>query len=246
MENWEAWLAMAVAIGLLVSLSLRLASADVLAIISLGVILLVQNLTGTGLLPNAQEAVAGFGNTGLITVALLFAAVAGLEYTGGTQLLTGRLFEKARSLRSAQVRLLIPAALASGFLNNTPIVAALLPVVEDLGKRVSASTSRLLLPLSYAVILGGTCTLMGTSTNLIVRELYEQRFTGQQLSFFSPAAVGLPATILGLVYIIFASRVLLKDRRPAVSASDDPKKYTVEVRWTPAVRWWVAPSRRRV
>jgi len=209
-----------------------MAPPDVLALICLGVLMLVQNLTGTPNLPDPATAVAGFGNKGLITVALLFAVVAGLEFTGGTQLATGWFLGKAKTLKDAQLRLLVPVATVSGFLNNTPVVAALLPVVDDLCKRISTSPSRLLLPMSYAAILGGMCTVMGTSTNLIVRDLYEVEF-GERLSFFAPAAVGIPATLIGLTYIIAASRRLLPERKPAVSVADDPKKYTVEMQVDP-------------
>ena len=228
MENWEAWLTILVACALLFGLARRLAPPDVLAMICLGILMLVQDWTGSTLLPNPAEAVAGFGNKGLITVALLFAVVAGMEFTGGTQLATGWLLGKAKTLTDAQLRLLVPVAAVSGFLNNTPLVAALLPVVDDLAKRISVSSSRLLLPLSYAAILGGMCTVMGTSTNLIVRDLYDK-----PISFFAPAYVGVPATILGLIYIILASVRLLPERRPAVSASDDPNKYTVEMQVDP-------------
>ena len=228
MENWEAWLTILVACALLFSLARRLAPPDVLALICLGILMLAQNLTGSANLPDPTAAVAGFGNKGLITVGLLFAVVAGMEFTGGTQLATGWLLGKAKSLTDAQIRLLIPVAAVSGFLNNTPVVAALLPVIDDLGKRITVSASRLLLPLSYAAILGGMCTVMGTSTNLIVRDLYDQ-----QLSFFAPAVVGIPATVLGLSYIIAATTRLLPERRPAVSVSDDPKQYTVEMQVDP-------------
>ncbi len=228
MENWEAWLTVLVACALLVGLARRVAPPDVLALLCLGILMLAQNLTGSVRLPDPAAAVAGFGNKGLITVALLFAVVAGMEFTGGTQLATGWLLGKAKTLTDAQLRLLIPVAVVSGFLNNTPVVAALLPVVDDLSKRVSASVSRLLLPLSYAAILGGMCTIMGTSTNLIVRDLYDQ-----PLGFFAPAVVGVPATIIGLVYLILASARLLPERRPAVSVSDDPKQYTVEMQVEP-------------
>ncbi len=231
--GWEAWLTVAVAGTLLVSLALRVATADLLALGCLGILMLAQNLTGTPNLPTAEAAVAGFGNKGLITVALLFAVVAGLEFTGGTELATGWLLSRAKSLTGAQTRLLIPVSMISGFLNNTPVVAALLPVVGDLSKRISVSSSRLLLPLSYAAILGGMCTVMGTSTNLIVRDLYELQTGLPPLGFFAPAAVGIPATILGLIYIIAASRWLLPERRPAVSVSDDPRQYTVEMEVEP-------------
>ena len=232
MDTWEAWLTIAVALALLTSLALRVAATDLLAVACLGVLILAQNLTGSPLLPTPTEAVAGFGNKGLITIALLFAVVAGMEFTGGTELATGWLLSRARSLVDAQMRMLIPVAAISGFLNNTPVVAALLPIVGDLGKRISVSTSRLLLPMSYAAILGGMCTLMGTSTNLIVRDLYAAA-NAEQLGFFAPAWVGVPATVLGLAYIIAASPWLIPERKPAVSVSDDPQRYTVEMQVEP-------------
>ena len=232
-NDWEAWLSLAVAGTLLVSLAMRLAATELLAISCLGILVVVQDLSGSQLLPTPSEAAASFGNEGLITIALLFAVVAGLEFTGGTELATGWLLNRAKNLTGAQTRLLIPVAAMSGFLNNTPVVAALMPVVGDLAKRIRTSTSRLLLPLSYAAILGGMCTLMGTSTNLIIADLNEKAIAAGQnttsLTFFSPAAVGIPATILGLVYMIFASRWLIPERRPAVSVSDDPQQYTVEM-----------------
>ncbi len=232
MDTWEAWLTLAVACTLLVSLALRIAATDLLAIGCLGIIVLAQNLTGSANLPSPEEAVAGFGNKGLITIGLLFAVVAGLEFTGGTQLATGWLLSRARNLRDAQLRLLLPVAALSGFLNNTPVVAALLPVVDDVSKRIQSSTSRLLLPMSYAAILGGMITVMGTSTNLIVRDEYETA-RGIELGFFSPAWVGIPAAVIGLVYIFVFSKRLIPERKPAVSASDDPRQYTVEMQVDP-------------
>lgn len=229
---WEAWLSLAIALGLLGSLAFRLASADLLAMAFLTVLVVVQDLTGTPFLPNPAEAVAGFGNQGLLTIGLLFAVVAGLEMTGGTKLATGWFLDSAKTHRDAQLRILLPVASLSGFLNNTPVVAALMPIVDDVSKRIGISSSRLLLPLSYAAILGGMCTVMGTSTNLIVREEYAI-IHGGEIGFFAPAIVGIPATILGLAYMLLFSSKLIPPRRPAVSASDDPKKYTVEMQVDP-------------
>ncbi|MEM1070520.1 MAG: SLC13 family permease, partial [Planctomycetota bacterium] len=158
--SWEAWLTLIVAATLLVSLAMRVAAMDLLAISCLAILVLAQNLTDSAKLPSTSEAVAGFGNQGVVTIALLFAVVAGLEFTGGTELATSWFLNRARTLSSAQTRLLIPVAALSGFLNNTPVVVALMPVVSDLAKRISASTSHLLLPMSYAAILGGMCTLI--------------------------------------------------------------------------------------
>jgi di/tricarboxylate transporter len=238
--EWEAWFALAVAVGLLGSLAFRLASTDLLAVSALAVLILVQNLSGSTKLPSTDQALAGFGSKGLFTVAMLFVVVTGLELTGGTTLATGWLLARAKTLLGAQIRLLVPVAVVSGFMNNTPVVAALLPVVSDLSKQLQVSVSRLLLPLSYATILGGMCTLLGTSTNLIVRDLYTQQQQllplaerGGELSFFTPAWVGLPATAVGLLYMILCSARLLPERKPAVSVADDPRQYTVEMQVEP-------------
>ncbi|MGV3484800.1 MAG: SLC13 family permease [Planctomycetaceae bacterium] len=230
--GWEAWLTLGVAGLLLVSLAFRLAATDLLAVACLGVLIVAQNVTGTSQLPSAQDAAGGFGNEGLITVGLLFAVVAGLELTGGTELATFWLLKRARTLTGARLLLLAPVSMLSAFLNNTPVVAAMLPVVNDLSKRVRTSSSQLLLPLSYATILGGTCTLIGTSTNLLVQGLVINQGM-EPLGFFAPAAVGLPLTIAGLAYILLTSRWLLPSRRPAVSAKDDPRQYTAEMTVSP-------------
>ena len=231
--TWEAWLTIAMACSLMVSLAMRVAATDLLALACLAVLILVQNATGSALLPTPGEAVSGFGNQGLITIGLLFVVVAGLEFTGGTELATSWLLSRARRLSDAQLRLLVPVAALSGFLNNTPVVAAMIPVVGDLAKRISESTSRLLLPMSYAAVLGGMCTLMGTSTNLIVADLNASAIragaASEPLGFFSPAIVGVPATVLGLVYMLVASRYLIPERQKAVSVADDPQQYTVEM-----------------
>ncbi|QDT01909.1 Sodium-dependent dicarboxylate transporter SdcS [Rubripirellula lacrimiformis] len=233
MGTWEPWLAIAVALTLLITLAMRVAATDLLAVGCLAILVVAQSITGTPLLPSPEAAVAGFGNQGLITIAFLFAVVTGLEFTGGTELATGWFLNRAKTLTGAQSRLLIPVALMSGFLNNTPVVVALMPVVSDLAKRIGTSSSRLLLPLSYAAILGGMCTLMGTSTNLLIADLNAKEIAAgadiTPLSFFAPAAIGIPATVIGLIYMIVASRWLLPDRRGAISVSDDPRQYTVEV-----------------
>ncbi|MEM6472069.1 MAG: SLC13 family permease [Planctomycetota bacterium] len=232
MIDWEAWLSIAVAVGLLATLAMRLAAPDVLAVAFLTLLVVVQEFSGSQKLPDPEIAVAGFGNSGVLALGFLFAVVTGLEMTGGTKLATGWLLDRAKSLRDAQLRLFIPVAAISGFLNNTPVVAALIPVVDDMARRIGASASRLLLPLSYATILGGMCTVMGTSTNLIVSQEYAA-VQGSELAFFAPAVVGLPAAVLGLIYLLFASNHLIPQRRPAVSVTDDPKQYTVEMQIDP-------------
>jgi di/tricarboxylate transporter len=121
-----------------------------------------------------SEALAGFANEGMMTVAVLFIVSAGLIETGAVYWLAERLFGRPRSLLHAVWRVMGPSALLSAFMNNTPLVAMLLPAVHEWAKRNRISPSKVLLPLSYGAILGGTCTLIGTSTNLVVNGMVIQ------------------------------------------------------------------------
>ncbi|EAR20225.1 SLC13 family permease [Nitrococcus mobilis] len=227
--SWEAWLTIGVTAGILYGLLRNLASPVFLLFGALAVLMTVQALTGSECLLTANEAVAGFGNSGLVTVGLLFGVVAGLLHTGALTLLTEPLLGRPKSLFSAQLRLLIPVATLSAFLNNTPIVAMFLPVVDDLCKRSRLPPSRLFLPLSYAAIFGGTCTLIGTSTNLVVNGLVQSQAHIPGLALFDLAWIGVPAAALGLVYIFLFSTKLLPAHQPALSMDDDPRRYTAEV-----------------
>lgn len=177
-------------------------------------------------LPATGTALNEFGNTGLLTVGVLFVVVAGLVQTGAMSILTGPLLGRPKSLLTAQVRLLTPVAAASGFLNNTPIVAMFMPIVGDLCKRTGISPSKLFLPMAYAATLGGVCTVIGTSTNIIVNDKLP---ADQKLALFELSWVGLPCALGGMAYLILCGGWLLPDRKPALSLSDDPRQYTTEM-----------------
>jgi di/tricarboxylate transporter len=123
---------------------------------------------------------------------------------------------------------MLPVAALSAFVNNTPIVAMLLPVVVEWAKKHQLSVSRLLIPLSYATVLGGLCTLIGTSTNVVVNGLVA-RATGKPLDFFDPAWVGVPTAVAGLLYLLAVGRWLLPERQPPLKQLEDPRQYTVEM-----------------
>lgn len=225
---WEGWLTLAVILAALLAMASHRASPLAALFTALALLITTAAVTDTNRLLSAAEAANGFGNLGLITVGLLFAVANALTRTGAIQWLAQPLLNKATGLASAQLRLLTPVAGLSAFLNNTPIVAVFLPIIDDFARRLKVPASRLYLPLSYAAILGGTCTLIGTSTNLIVNELLLER-DGLSLALFDLAWVGVPALILGLTYIILTSRILLPDRGEARREQLDPKRYTVEV-----------------
>jgi di/tricarboxylate transporter len=233
MDNWQAWFTVAVLGLVFVQLALTHVATD-LALIS-GVALLLL----TGIL-TPEEALAGLANEGMVTVALLFVVSAGMTETGGIAWIAERIFGRPKTPERAIARLTIPAATASAFMNNTPLVAMLIPAVNDWAKQIRVASSKLMIPLSYAAILGGTCTLIGTSTNIVVNGLVirgakegNAQLPLGGLNMFDITWVGLPACIIGLGFILATNRWLLPDRRPPISDRDDPRQYTVEMSVTP-------------
>jgi len=234
---WEAWFVVAVVLAMLIALAKELAPPDLLVLLALLVIVVVGEVQSAQAaipapgvkaaalrLPTATQAIAEFGNVGLITVGALFVVVAGLVQTGATTILTEPLLGRPKTLLSAQLRLLVPVTVSSAFLNNTPIVAMFMPVVTDICKRANLSPSKLFLPMAYCATLGGVCTIIGTSTNIVVNDRLPAEM---KFGLFDITWVGLPCAAAGVVYLIIFSRKLLPDRRPAISLSDDPRQYTV-------------------
>ena len=174
------------------------------------------------------EALGGMSNQGMISVAALFVVAAAVERTGALQTIIDRLLGRPRSLPTAQIRTMIGPGILSAFMNNTPVVALMVPALRGWARKHGLSISKLLMPMNCAVVLGGLCTLIGTSTNVVVSGLMAER-TGEPLGMFEITWLGLPLFLIGIVYLVVASKVLLKDRRPAMSASDDPRQYSLEM-----------------
>ncbi len=228
--GWEALLTLLVVLGVLVALIRNTSTPTYILFAAIGVLMTAQSLTGTDALPTAQEAVSGFGNSGLVTVALLFVVVSGMVYTGALDRLATPLLGHPGTVRGAQLRLLPLVSALSAFLNNTPLVAMFIPVAKELSKRTGIPASKILLPLSYAAILGGTCTIIGTSTNLVVNGLINATPGLEPIGFFEIAWVGLPVSLAGLLYIYVFSDRILPAREGAINLRDDPRRYTAEVR----------------
>ncbi|GAB3684798.1 SLC13 family permease [Salinisphaera aquimarina] len=213
---------LAVLIGVLGALALTRLAADLVLMGGLVALLLA------GIVSPA-DAFAGFSNPGVITIAALYVVVAGLRDTGATQLLATHMLRPPRSTRGAQLQLMLPTTLMSAFLNNTPVVAALIPVVSDWCRKYRLPVSQLMMPLSFAAILGGTCTLIGTSTNLLINSLLVQQDIGDGLGMFELAWVGLPVAIAGTVFIVLAARWLLPSREAVLTELDNAREYSVEM-----------------
>ena len=174
-----------------------------------------------------QQMVAGFSNRGMITVALLFLVSEGIRQSGALGTVVKKLLpEKGTSVTKAQLRILPIVSAFSAFLNNTPVVVIFAPILKNWSKKVGLSCTKFLIPLSYATILGGLCTLIGTSTNLVVHGMMiDKGFDG--LKMFDLAYIGIPITIVGLAFIILTSRKLLPAERPD-SVEDEETERTEE------------------
>ena len=181
-----------------------------------------------GALP-VDKAFIGLSNPGVITLVALFVIAGALRQTGGVSSILSKLLKPNDQSTSLELRLLPPVAILSAFFNNTPIVAALTPNIVDWCKRYGRAPSKILLPISYAAILGGTCTVIGTSTNLIVKGLLEAEFKESSLGFFEIAKVGIPITLIGLLYLVLFSGKILPNRKIANLAFDNSREYTFEM-----------------
>jgi di/tricarboxylate transporter len=221
LQNWQAVLTAGVVFCTLAALLFSQRGPD-MAMIG-GVVLLL----AAGVIA-PDEALKGMSNEGMITVAALFVVAAAVERTGALAALVDRALGRPESLASAQMRTMVGPGVVSAFMNNTPVVALMVPAIRDWAKKHRLSVSKLLMPMNAAVVLGGLCTLIGTSTNVVVSGLVAAK-TGRPLGMFEITWLGVPLMLAGLVYLVFASRHLLKDRRPAVSPSDDPRQYSLEM-----------------
>ena len=221
LHNWQAVLTACVVFATLAALLFSQRGPDMAMIGGVVVLLAAGVLT-------PDDALKGMSNEGMITVAALFVVAAAVERTGALAALVDRALGRPQSLASAQLRTMVGPAALSAFMNNTPVVALMVPAIRDWAKKHRLSVSKLLMPMNAAVVLGGLCTLIGTSTNVVVSGLVAAK-TGHPLGMFEISWLGVPLLLAGFPYLIFASRHLLKDRRPAVSPSDDPRQYSLEM-----------------
>ncbi len=216
------WAVLAVILFCLVLLVSTSISVDIVLFGGLAVIFIA------GIIP-AEQALSGFSNEGMLTVAALYIVAAGLKETGAIQFIVQRVMGNARTVRKAQLRIMSPVMVMSAFLNNTPIVASFIPALERWSRISQIPVSKILIPLSYAAILGGTCTLIGTSTNLILNGLLIEEPTTRSLGIFEPAYVGIPCAVAGFIYLFIFGDKLLPVRGSSMDTFQDPREYTIEM-----------------
>ena len=176
-----------------------------------------------------NTALSGFANPSVIAIAALYVIGAGLRSTGGLETISLALLGRPTA-QTNLLRLFAPISVLSAFMNNTPLVAFFLPIFVRLAKRLRISPSRVLIPLSYAAILGGCCTLVGTSTNLVVDSVLRKTPGQAPMSMFELAPVGVPIVIAGLLYLVTIGQRLLPDREDLLEHIEShPREYTVEM-----------------
>ena len=202
-KAWEGWYCISVVMLMFVCLLRNVAGPDVLMLGALALEL------AAGIV-SIEDGLKGFSNKGLLTVACLFVVAAGISNTGALDYYMGKLLGNPRSVADAQLRLMVPIATVSAFLNNTPVVAIMIPIVQKWCRKCKINVAQLFIPLSFSSILGGTCTLIGTSTNLVVDGMRKERYPEETaIGLFELSKYGVPVLLSGLCYMLVASPFLL-------------------------------------
>ncbi|MEM9260658.1 MAG: SLC13 family permease, partial [Bacteroidota bacterium] len=181
--------------------------------------LIIVSLVTTGVI-SAGEGLEGFSNGATLTVAFMFVLSAALLKTGALQMLAGSMAKRFRRRpRYAMLVMMLQVSVVSAFINNTPVVAVFIPIVAKVAATVKISPAKLLIPLSFASILGGMCTLIGTSTNILVSGIAEaEGLPG--FSVFTLAPVGIVLLIIGVIYLTYLGARLLPDREADTSLAE--------------------------
>lgn len=234
---WETWYTLIVVVLLVGAMVSNRVGTDT-AMLGALTLLMVAGIV------EPAKAVAGFADPSVLMIAALFVVACGLSETGATAALAHKLLGRPKNGVSARFRLMIPVAAMSAFMNNTPIVAMYLPIVHDWARKLRLSPSRLYMPLSFAAIMGGACTLIGTSTNIAVNQLYLNAFDADggrlietfglerpsaAMQFWWIAIIGLPTTIVGIVFVSIGAKWLLPERVPPDSGEVERRRYTLEM-----------------
>lgn len=212
---------------LLVTLYLLISEKIPVALTAIGVMI---SLVFWGVL-SPKEAVLGFAHPAVITVGAMFVISKGMMRTGAVEFIGRQVIRLARgNMTLALLVVLVTVALASAFINNTPVVVLFVPIVMTMCCEYGLSPSKVLIPVSYASILAGTCTLIGTSTNIIVSDLSAAAGLGE-LSMFELAVIGAPIAVIGIVFLLVASpRLMPSLSNPICQLKDtDNRRYMAEL-----------------
>ena len=233
----EAWITLGTIATIVVALTLKKRIGPDLVMAG-GLVFLM--LTGV---VEWEDATRGFASQPLLMIAALFIIAAALQETGGIELIGRKVLGRPSGLVTAQLRMMIPVATMSAFLNTTPIIAMYLPMVSDWAKRLRIAPSKLFMPLSFSGILGGQCSMIGTGSNLIIMMLFVTWWKNPptwvaelnvgppsgSLVFWGSAWIGIPAAILGMGFIVLTTKWLLPNRIPTSESKRDHRRYEIKM-----------------
>jgi di/tricarboxylate transporter len=223
--SFDAILVLAVLVFLLVSLYFDLIGTGFTFVIAVAILGAFRVIT-------PGEILAGFANEQIAVIIMLLLLGDVFQRTSILDIFFDRVFKKAQSAKGFNARLMFIVAPLSAFVNNTPLVALMMPYIHTWSTKNKINASKLLLPLSYATILGGCATLIGTSTNLVVNGLViDQKIIPdlKPLEIFDFASVGIPMIIIGGLYMIFFSEKLMPERKAIEESETNTRDYIFEL-----------------
>ena len=216
----DAWITIATVIAVIVVMLFSKVRTDAVMLIGIGV------LFATGVL-DAKEMCSGFSAGTVVVTGVLAVVMAGLRYTGVLQWMLKNVFGLPERYPTALLRMMVPVSILSAFVSNTMLTILFGNVLKRWARKLNIAPSKLYLPMVYAVQMGGVCTLIGTSTNIVVADLYENA-TGNTMNMFSILVPGALCLVVGIVFIV-AVRRWLPERKSPEEAFETAYDYTVEL-----------------
>jgi len=217
----DAWITIATVMAVIGVMLLTKVRTDAVMLIAIGMLFV------TGVL-DAKETCSGFSSGTVVVTGVLCVVMAGLRYTGVLQWMMKHVFGLPERYPTALLRMMLPVSMLSTFISNTMLTMLFGNVLKRWSRKLSIAPSKLYLPMVYAVQMGGVCTLIGTSTNIVVADLYENA-TGRTMNMFSIFVPGAICLLVGIMFIV-AIRRWLPERMSPEEAFEATLDYTVELR----------------
>ncbi|PGZ06971.1 SLC13 family permease [Bacillus cereus] len=169
-----------------------------------------------------SEALEGFSNEGTLTIGALLIIASAVNSNNFIKQIPRFIIGHEKSHKKAILKLMMPVASLSAFINNTPIIVILTPIIKNWAQKIGLAPSKLLIPLAYAASMGGMCTLLGTSTNIVVNSLLKKQ-GNHGLSMFELGIIGIPCTVIGILFMVFIGSKLLPEYKKGSKVDEENK-----------------------